>query len=393
MGRVEALMSQMYGGGVTFNRTDMKIRLPSGATIHGASMHEGESGYLRWQGVNLSALFAEEVTNLSTPHFAMMRKLESNIRPTNGRKAVRVLTCNPGGLSSGLVYRQWLSKVPPWTAAIDDSGLTFFWSHSTMDDNIYLPKDYERSLTASAGADKLLLKAWRDGDFSAIGGLLFSFMPEKHLIRTPPPHYIKRFGKPFFAVDWGHGAPAVGILGYMLRESMNWDGRRLPYGSIILVAETDTVIDDMDLSLGSGVNAQSFAEQCADLLSMWDVRRPDCVIDSAKGLVDDTVRSIFQKAGIPSDLPEKGPGSRVRGWNNIREMMGEAVLERGRPALYFTQNVPHTIQTISEMPRSRHNVSDCEPKFPDHWGDSVRYLLTMVGGGPKSSQSQVIGMW
>lgn len=394
MSKLEALCAVAFGTkGLSYNRSEAKITLPTGGIIHGASLHEGESAYVRWQGVNLSGVFAEEVGAYNANHFMLMRKLESNLRPPKGFVAERFWTGNPGGPSSQLLFRNWMSKVPPWTIGRDHTGLTYVWMPSTYRENLHIDRDqYARNLTAAVGSDEALAKAWLDGRWDSIGGLRFTVNPDVHLLRPLPDWMIRRFGRPVAGSDWGSHAPATCVLAIQLTESINWDGRRLPYGSIICVEETDTAIDDHDLSAGSGLDARSFAEQVHAMLERNGALKADVLVDDAKGLKGDSVIDYYRAANIRATMASKK--SRVEGWEIIQQHLAEAERDEMRPGLYFTTKCPHLFQTISEAPRGTVNPRDLDPKWNfDHWADALSYLMKEVAGGPKASQKPVVGAW
>lgn len=379
--------------GLSYNKADATITLPTGGTIYGASLHEGEASYVRWQGRNLTAIFGEELGNFKAHQFALLRRLESNLRPPLGFKAERFFTANPGGVGSSIIFRNWLSKVPPWRAGRDHTGLSYVWMPSIYTDNTHINHaDYKRNLLAAVGSDQALLEAWLAGRWDAVGGLMFRMNPEKHIIRPLPRWMLSRVGRFQAAVDWGNGAPAACGLAVQLKESVNWDGHRIPYGSIIMLEETDTAIDEHDLSAGSGLDARSFAEQCRTMFAKYGAEKTPVVVDDAKGLQGDSVVDFFRSCGLRATKPNKR--SRIEGWDLIRTWMAEAEKHDGRPGLYFTTLCPHTVQTLSEAPRATLNPRDLDPKWSsDHWADMTAYLMKEIGGGPRTNQGTVIGAW
>lgn len=394
MGETYTMAHAAFGSrGLSYNKSDSVITLPTRGSIYGMSLHDGEAAALRMQGRNLTGCFSEEVGVYKSHQFALMRRLESNLRPPKQFKAERVWTGNPGGVGSSIVYRNWLSKTPPMKAARDHHGLSFAWMPSVYTDNTYLDhRAYKRNLTASVGSDAILAQAWLEGRWGIVGGLMFHLDPEVHIIRPPPAWLLKRSGKFFAASDWGSSSPATFLLGCVLKESINWDGRRLPYGSVIIVEETDTAADENDLTVGTGLDARSFADQCRDVLIKWDAVKCDVIVDDQKGVLGDSVVDYFKSAGLRAEKPDKT--SRVEGWDIIRQYLSEAQHQRGVPGLYFTTLCPHLIQTAAEAPRATLNPRDLDPRWNlDHWVDALAYEMKQVAGGPKSAQTPVVGMY
>jgi hypothetical protein len=393
MGEMYDLAFAAFGSkGISYNKSDSIITLPTGGSIYGMSLHDGEASYSRMQGRNLSMIAAEEVGVYKSHQFSLMRRLESNLRPPKPFKAERIWTANPGGVGSSILYRNWLSKTPPWKAARDHTGLSFVWVPSVYTDNTHLDHvAYRRSLIASVGSDKLLADAWLAGKWGVVGGLMFHLDPEVHIVRPPPAWLMKQNGKFFAAADWGLSSPATFLLGVVLTTSINWDGMRLPAGSVIVLQEVDTSTDPNDLSVGSGVDARTFADMGREMLIKWGAERCDVVIDDAKGLnVGESVIGYFKDAGLRASKPNKT--SRIEGWQIIRQYMAEAQERRGLPGMYFTTLCLNLVQTMAEAPRGQLNPRDIDPKWTlDHWLDAAAYLMKEVAGGPRSSQAPVVG--
>jgi len=392
--KAETFAAAAFGtNGLSYNRSEGVIRLPTGGAIYGASLHDGESSYLRWQGRNLTGIWVEEAGNLSPQHFAFMRRLESNLRPPLGFKAERIWTANPHGKSHHTLYRNYIGKAPPWRMGRSADGLTYVWIPSTYRDNKHIDQPaYARNLLASVGSDHALAAAWGDGRWDQISGAMFPVNPEVHLIDPIPGWMLKRVARFTCGSDWGNSAPATAILLAQLKEPIHYGGGRLPYGSIIAIEETDTAADSNDLSVGLGTDARTFAEQVYAMLQKHGAERCDVVVDDAKGLKGDSVVDYFRSANLNARLPDKR--SRVEGWDIVRQYLADAENGSGRPSLYVTTACPHLFETLSEAPRGTLNPRDLDPKWNrDHWCDALAYGMKEVAGGPRSWQGQVIGMW
>lgn len=392
MQRAFEFSASAFGPRTSYNRSEAVIRLPSGGHIYGMSLHEGEAAYIRWQGRNLSAILAEEAGNLSPSHFAFMRRLESNLRPPLGHKAERIWSANPGGKSHTTLLKNWISKVPPWRIARDHLGLSYVWIPSVYTDNTHIDQPgYKKNLIASVGADANLAEAWLSGKWVNISSAMFPVNPEVHLIEKLHPGYLK--GRAKFTVGSDHGgtAPSTAVLIAQLKEPLNFHGKRLPYGSIVVVDETSTIIDPHDLSVGSGLDPRSFADQVHVMLDKWGATKAEVKVDDAKGLKGDSVLEYFQAAGLNASKPDKK--SRVEGWDIIRQHLAYTETRKG-PPLYFTTEAPFTFETLGNAPRGTLNPRDLDPKWnEDHFLDGLSYGLKEVCGGPRSGSGTVIGAW
>lgn len=390
MSRAFEMLTAVFGPSVSYNRQDAVIRLPNGATVSGCSLHEGEAAYMRWQGRNLTMIVADEVGLLSPHHFLLMRRLESNLRPPDGFKAERIWCANPGGKAHTTLLRNWIGKAPPWKMARDHLGLSFVVVPSIYTDNTTLDhRAYKRNLIASVGADKALADSWLGGSWANIQSAMFPVNPAVHLIERIPPQYLRGRVRFTCGSDWGSSAPATAVLIGRLKEPLNWKGRRLPYASFIALQDTDTCLDDNDLSLGSGLDPRTFAEQVRDMLGRWDAQRCDVYVDEAKGLQGDSVVGYFRAAELHASVPDKG--SRTEGWDIIRQHLAYAENGKG-PPLYFTEDAQRTFRTVCEAPRGMLNPRDVDPKWnEDHHADALRYAMKAAVQGGRVSNGRTVG--
>ena len=85
------------------------------------------------------------------------------------------------------------------------------------------------------------------------------------------------------------------------------------------------------------------------------------------------------KEGVSWTRSNKSAGSRVQGWEYMREMMANAVNNDG-PGFYIFGNCIHSLRTIPTAPRDLDNPDDMDTHGEDHLCDSVRYRLYKRSG-------------
>lgn len=68
----------------------------------------------------------------------------------------------------------------------------------------------------------------------------------------------------------------------------------------------------------------------------------------------------------------KGPGSRVRGWANMRQMMMAATQNEGA-GLYVFDTCEQFLRTVPVAPRDPVNPDDVDTDYEDHALDQSRY--------------------
>lgn len=293
-----------------------------------------------------------------------MQLARSNLRVPYGKRVDIHWTANPHGRSHSVLFRNFISKAPPWHPFQDEAGEWWIWTTSSLTDNPHIDQvSYARQLTAATGSDHALAQAWINGDWSVLGGVMFDgFDPATHIIRVPPYADMK------FMVggDWGSAAPATAILLGRLKADVG----PMRYGSIIALDEVDTA-DPADLSLGNGAPPQMFAEMIREMCARNGWKRPHVVMDDARGLQSYTVIELFRQSGIGAHKPIKK--DRVGQWNLIRQLLANAATGDG-PGLYIADRCPHLIETLPEAPRGTLRAEDIDPKWPrDHWIDALAY--------------------
>ncbi len=392
MAKVFAYATAVFGSRTSYSKSEAVITLPTGGHIYGASLHEGEAAYVRWQGRNISGIFSEETGLLTPVQFALMRRLEANLRPPPPFKAERVWSLNPNGPLHQLLMRHWISKTPPWRAARDHTGLSYVWTSSTYLDNPHLPANYKDVLLASVGADVTLRDAWLKGLFSPLAGSRFAVYPELHLIPSIPRHLLSK-ARFTLGSDYGNSSPSTAVLVAELHTGISMGALWLPRGSLVVLDETSTVINDNDTTIGSGLDPRSFGTQIMEMLKKYGAEDAECICDDAKGLLADSVLDYYKEADLNAMKPDKGAGSRVDGWDIIGQHLANVQTGRG-VGMYFTERAPHTFRTLCEAPRGQLNPRDLDPRWnDDHFVDALRYATRNASRAQGLSQSKVAGYY
>jgi hypothetical protein len=357
------------------------IELPNRAMVTLTNIGD-EASYAKHQGKSYTGLYADEVGNYPPQAFAFLQRVRSNLRVPPGCRPAIHMTANPHGRAHTIIFRQFVSKAPPWHPFQDEAGDWWVWTTSDLTDNPHIDQDaYRRQLIAACGSDAALADAWLKGSWNVLGGVMFDvFDPAIHIIEPPNADYRWRCGG-----DWGTAAPATCILLGQLRDNAG----TFRAGSIIAFAETDTA-EPSDLSLGIGTPPQAFAEMIRELCAKFDIRHPHVVMDDARGLQSETVIQLLRENGISAHKPYKK--DRVGQWNLVRQLLSNARTGDG-PGLYFTNRCPHLLETLPEAPRGTLRPEDIDPKWPrDHWLDALAYGVRDLWTN-KVGSGRTIGMY
>ena len=363
------------------NKAEGTLTLPTGGVITFSNVADDNS-YARHQGRSYTGLFADEVGNYPPQAFRFLQLVRSNLRVPSGHRIDIHWTANPHGRSHTILFKEFVSKAPPWRPFQDEAGDWWIWTTSDLNDNPHIDREaYRRQLIAACGRDPALADAWLKGSWNVLGGVMFDvYEPAIHIVNPPAADYRWRCGG-----DWGTAAPATCMLLGQLRDNAG----SLRAGSIIAFAEIDTA-DPRDLSLGMGTPPQAFAEMIRELCLPFNVRHPHVVMDDARGLQSETVIQLLRENGISAHKPYKK--DRVGQWNLIRQLLSNAKTGDG-PGLYFTNRCPHLLETLPEAPRGTLRPEDIDPKWPrDHWLDALAYGIRDLWGN-KVGSGRVIGMY
>ncbi|MEM6257623.1 MAG: terminase family protein [Planctomycetota bacterium] len=366
--RMEVLeLARAIFGDAQQNKAENVIYLPTGGVISFTNISDDNS-YAKHQGRTYTGLYADEAGNYSPTAFAFMLRLMSNLRVASGKRPAVHISANPHGRSHTTLFKTLISKAPAWHPFEDETGDLWVWTTSNLKQNPHIDQDqYIRKLKQSCGQDHALAEAWIDGDWSVLGGNMFQhFSPEHHVIRPLP--YIPS-ARCLIGGDWGTASPSAAILLAYIKESFG----HYRTGDVIAIDETDTA-DPNDLSVGLGYPPQTFAEMVKEMAARNGVKRPQMVMDDARGLQGDTVVSLMRDNGLSCRKPRKK--DRVGTWALINNMLHSAKTGEGGPGLWITTNCPHLIETLPEAPRGALRPEDLDPRWNyDHHLDALGYGL------------------
>ena len=84
-------------------------------------------------------------------------------------------------------------------------------------------------------------------------------------------------------------------------------------------------------------------------------------------------RVAFFDEGIEWDKAQKGPGSRIQGWQLLRERLYPE--HSDYPMFYVTSNCINWLRTVPTLVRDERNWEDIAPDQEDHAADATRYRI------------------
>ena len=359
-----------------------------------------DSDATKYQGHDYQWICVEEAGNFASPDpvYLLRGTLRSSKKTIINGKAKSVdtyflLTANPGGVGHNWLKRDYVDPAPrgtpfkfklPGTKKLIDR----IFIPSLLSDNPYLLNandgEYLNNLMAAVSGNEQLRKAWIEGDWDIIAGGMFDgvWNSDIHVIR---PFQIPRQWEITRAYDWGSSKPfSIGWWATSDGSSvMLRNGRSMyfPPGTLIrihewygankqftnrglMMMEEDIVQGIIDREKRMGIECREAGPADHNLFE----RRQDTSL-----AVKHEIR------GINWVMAEKNPGSRVTGWQHIRQRLHNSTAEYLEDAgMFIFDTCTDFIRTVPVLPRSLKNMDDVDTESEDHIGDETRYMCMHV---------------
>lgn len=292
-----------------------------------------------------------------------------------------VSTTNPYGVGHGAVKAYFIDPAPPGTLITDEqTGRTRISLFGHMRENPHLDDGYKQNLASITDPNKR--RAWLFGSWDVNSGGIFSDIWSNEIHRMAP-FDIPSGWKVDRSFDWGSSAPFA-VCWYAEsngEEVMLRDGTRrsFPRGTVFLIREWYgcTGKPNEGLKMLASDVAKGILEREAKM--KYKVI-PGPADNSIHDVVDGhSIAKNMIKEGVSWTRSNKSAGSRVQGWEYMREMMANAVNNDG-PGFYIFGNCVHSLRTIPTASRDLDNPDDMDTHGEDHICDSVRYRLYKRSG-------------
>ena len=355
--------------GATFNESKLRWRMPNGGRVTFGYL-EGIRDAEEYQGRNLTDAWVEEAGQYETSD--PIDRLFGVLRSAHGVPVQLILTANPGGAGQHWLRDRYKLVPFPMGPKLLTKRLTNGAIHkiavipSRITDNKYLGTDYVNRLHLVGSTQ--LVKAWLEGDWTAIEGAFFDCWSEQKHVLTPftiPTDWLR-----FRSADWGSASPfsigwwAVVQDDYVIRSSARRDDvsgsvsgrdrrpinsdlvsrqlRTLPRGALVRYRE-----DYGASSPGKGLKLT--AEQVADRIIerergdklTYGVLDPSAFKEDGGPSIAERINTKLIKAKMPpfreadnarvSRAGNHDRGGPMGGWDQMRQRM---IGEDGVPTIY-----------------------------------------------------------
>jgi len=394
---------QIYGSlGGRFHEQKLLWRMPNGGRVNFSYLDTVEDAEGQ-QGRNLTDAWVEEVGQYATP--AAIDKLFGVLRSSHGVPVQLTLTGNPGG--SGQHWLRDRYQLHPFprrpkvlTRKLPDGSLhKVAVIPSRLENNkILLDSDpgYKSRLYLVGTAQ--LVKAWLEGDWTAIEGAFFSeWSNEQHVISpfAIPEHWLR-----FRSGDWGSYSPfSIGwwaVVGddFKLSTDSVQAGKlgALPRGALVRYREWYGTVGGKLTADQVGKGIASRERDDRNKLT-YGVLDPSAFKEdggpSIAERINDELLAAKLAAFIPADnarvarqTGDPAKAGPMGGWDQVRaRLVGSAKRlqdgginwSTGRPAIYFFSTCTDSIRTIPVLQHDQSRAEDLDTDAEDHAADDVRY--------------------
>jgi hypothetical protein len=383
--RTKQIFSKLPGA--KYNEQKSEWLMPGGGRLRFVYL-ERTSDAENYQGHSYTRVYIEEATNFPSPR--PIDLLRATLRSAAGVPVGMRLTGNPGGPGHSWVKQRYIDPAPKGFKIISFTDTVTMLDGSVLEvslDRVFIPSKLRDNakmflaqptyvLQLKTTGSEALVRAWLDGDWSAIEGAYFSeFSEAKHVLPAAIEPLLPRHWTRFRAMDWGSAKPfcvgwyavADGVSGPKIVLA---DGQEtfFPAGAVIKYREwygwngkSNEGLKMNASSVGSGVRA----------IDVEDITRGKPL---SYGLLDphafDTNGgpSIAESMAGAGCLWQRADNKRQPGWEQMRLRFQATV-----PLLYFLDCCEHTIRTIQLLQHDDKNPEDLDTEAEDHAADETRY--------------------
>lgn len=327
--------------------------------------YDGDDAEHEYQGLEYDVVFIDEATQLSERAFNI---LQGCIRGVNDFPKRMYLTCNPGGVGHRWVKRLFIDKQyrnDPSDPERNESPEDYTFIFATVEDNEYMLKASPRYLQQLANMPDDIRRAWRYGDWDALGGNYFKEFSEETHSMAPfkiPEHWPRYrsfdYGLDMFACFWW----AVD------EDGRSWCYREYEHSDLIV---QDAATAALQHTLPGEKIQTTYAPP-----DVWNRQK-----DTGKAMAQ-----MFMENGLPI---VKADNNRVQGHMVMKDMLApiplndpfvkslypEGTAPKKLPALMFFNNMGKVLSDIRDIQADDNNPNDCakQPHDITHTVDGIRY--------------------
>ena len=345
-----------------FNNQNHRLTFTNGSTIQFGNW-EGEESESHYRGLEYDWIFLDEATDFTERTFNL---LGGCLRGVTDIPKRMYLTCNPGGVGHNWVKRLFIDKQyktnsdnPEENENPDDYTFIF----ATVEDNEYLLKSSPLYLRNLANMPEDVRRAYRYGDWDAIGGNYFKeFSRKTHVVK---PFAIPNHWERYRSFDYG--LDMFSCFWYAIDQ----DGRMWFYRHY---EEQNLIISEAARKALEHTPKTENIRSAYAPPDMWNRQRE----------TGRTMAEVFAENGLPLI---RSDNNRVQGHMLMKEMLApkevkdpyvKEMFGDKLPMLMFFDNVGESVfSDIESIQADEDNPNDCakQPHDLTHSIDGIRYAV------------------
>jgi len=330
--------------------------------------------YWNYHGHEYPWIGWEELTAWPTDELYMMMMSVCRSSDPNVPRHYRA-TCNPYGPGHNWVKHRFIDPMPRGIVMVDEDERERVAIHGSIFENLILLKNdpgYLNMLKAQTGARR---EAWYKGSWDIVAGGMFDDVWDRR-VHVIEPFEIPRTWRIDRSFDWGSAKPYS--VGYWA-ESDGCDvtlagGRIRPTqrGDLFRISEMYGCTGKPDE--GTKELAVEVARKIKNYEKILGRRIHPGPADSSIFAVDNgnSIAGDMEKVGVRWLAANKAAGSRINGWELMRERFKNATHREGA-GLYVFDTCRHFIRTVPALPRDQRKPDDVDTDTEDHIADETRY--------------------
>lgn len=371
--------------GAEFNATRNVWRMPGGGRVAFAYLDKVQDAD-EYQGRNVTDAWVEEAGQYPDPTPIM--RLFGVLRSAQGVPTQLIVTANPGGAGQHWMRDRYeLHPFPRKPKVLRrEVGEGLFHDVAVIpsritDNRILLDNDPQYITNLHMVGSKELVRAWLEGDWSAVEGAFFDGWSEKrHVLR---PFEIPQDWTRIRSMDWGFAKPSsIGWWAIVSDDYAVGDGRVLPRGCLVRYREVYT-------ATAPNVGMRLDVEALGALIKSKEQPGEEIrfsVADPAMGANNGGPSQLERLArmGLPfreADNSRVGKNGAMGGWDQMRaRLRGEAP---DRPMIACFDTCKDSIRTIPVLQHDPNRPEDVDTEAEDHAADEWRYACMSRPWVPK----------
>lgn len=354
--------------GVSYNKVQSQFTWPDGARLRFRPL-ENVRDAQKYQGQNLTDVDIDEAGNYASPE--PIDKLWGALRGANVKMT---LLANPGGPGANWLKERFEIDTSPRGMKILRHSLPngaihtrCFIPSKVTDNRALLAKDPDYVNRLYLVGSKELVRAWLDGDWTAIDGAFFDCWGMQHVIA---PFEIPDHWHCYRSFDWGSAAPfSCGWWAVASEDTPRPEGV-IPRGALVRWKEWYG-------AEGPNKGLKLTVEQVAQgIVDRSGIRKyAGCVADPAIFAENGgpSMAHRFVKGGVifrPADNKRVAQRGAMGGWDQMRaRLLGNGE----RPMVYCFTTCKDSIRTIPALPHDPMRPEDVDTSAEDHAADEWRY--------------------